>query len=209
MRGNERVGGARPRDARGQAHTLEAFTAALLVVSAVLFSLQATAVTPLTASTSNQHIENQQRTAASDLLAVNAERGTLRSAALFWDPGEKSFVDASERQFYVDGGPPNAFGESLNETFGNLSTDGNRVAYNVFVNYRLPDNTSRQQTMVYMGSPSDNAAAATRTVTIYDDTPLAGPTDENVTAARFYAPDAAQNATLYNVLEVRIVVWQM
>src|SRR6056297_391047 len=123
---------------RGQVHTLEAFTAALLVVSGVLFALQATAVTPLTASTSNQHIRTQHRVAAGDLLSVAAANGTLRPAVTFWNPGEQSFVGAP-RQFYANGGPPNAFGDALNETFGNFSTPGRRVAYDVFVRYRRPD----------------------------------------------------------------------
>jgi hypothetical protein len=62
--------------------------------------------------------------------------------------------------------------------------------------------------MVYMGAPSDNAASATRTVTLTDDTSLSG-TSGTVSSPGFYAPDAAPNASLYNVLEVRIVVWQM
>ena len=65
--------------------------------------------------------------------------------------------------------------------------------------------------MVYMGSPSDNAASATRTVTLADDTGLSGPVAGTVSdpSTSFYAPDAAPNASLYNVMEVRIVVWQM
>jgi len=194
---------------RGQAHTLEAFTAALIVVSGVLFALQSTAVTPLTASTSNQHIENQQQAVAADLLATAAENGTLRPAVAFWDPDEESFVGASERGFYANGGPPNAFGARLNETFGRLGTSGTRVAYNVYVRYRLPDNSSRRLSMVYMGSPSDNAASASRTVALYDDTPLSGPVDGTVSTREFYAPDAAPNAALYTVVEVQIVVWQI
>lgn len=199
----------RTNASRGQVHTLEAFTAALLIVSGVLFALQATAVTPLTASTSNQHIENQQQAAAADLLSTAAENGTLRPAVTFWAPSNREFVGASDQGFYSNGGPPNAFGNSLNETFGSLGSPGKRVAYNVYVDYRRSDNSSRQQTMVYMGAPSDNAASATRTVALYDDTPLSGPADGTVSSRNFYAPDAAPDAALYNVVEVQIVVWQM
>lgn len=195
--------------ARGQVHTLEAFTAALLVVSGVLFAMQSTAVTPLTASTSNQHIENQQQAAAADLLATAAERGSLRPALTFWDADERAFVDASDRGFYSNGGPPNEFGRALNETFGEVGGSDGRVAYNVYVRYRLPGDSTDSKTMVYMGSPSDNAASATRTVAVYDDTPVSGPAGETAEEADLYAPDAAPDAALYNVMEVRIVVWQM
>lgn len=202
-------GQERRNNCRGQVHTLEAFTAALLIVSGVLFALQATAVTPLTASTSNQHVENQHRTAGSDVLATTAANGSLQPAVTFWDHGNRSFVGTADGEFYANGGPPNAFGAALNDTFGNISTPGRRIAYNVYVRYRLPDNSTRRQTMVYMGSPSDNAATATRTVTLTDDTELSGPAEGTVSSAEFYAPDAAPDAQLYNVLEVRIVVWQM
>lgn len=201
-------GRTKGNSARGQVHTLEAFTAALLVVSGVLFAMQATAVTPLTASTSNQHVENQHRAAASDVLTTAAENGTLRPALTYWDPDERAFVRAGERGLYENGGPPNPFGAALNDTFGNFSTPGRRIAYNVYVRYRLPDNGTRRQTMVYMGSPSDNAASASRTVALTDGTPLSGASG-TVSSANFYAPDAAPNATLFNVMEVRIVVWQM
>jgi hypothetical protein len=172
--------------------------------------MQATAVTPLTASTSNQHIENQHRAAASDVLTTAAENGTLLPAVTYWNPSERTFVGAADRGFHENGGPPNALGSALNETFGNFSTPGRRIAYNVYVRYRLPDNNTRRQTMVYMGAPSDNAASASRTVALTDDAPLSGPSDGTVSqSANFYAPDAAPNATLYNVMEVRIVVWQM
>jgi hypothetical protein len=207
MKGRDAIHGM--ERARGQVHTLEAFTAALLVVSGVLFTMQATAVTPLTASTSNQHIENQHRAAASGVLATAAENRTLLPAVTRWNPTEKSFVGATDRGFHENGGPPDAFGRALNDTFGNLSTPGRRIAYNVYVRYRLPDNSTRRQTMVYMGAPSDNAASASRTVALTDGTALTGPSDGTVSSANFYAPDAAPNASLYNVVEVRIVVWQM
>jgi len=198
---------------RAQAHTVEAFTAALLVVSAIVFALQATSVTPLTASTSNQHVENQQRAVAADLLAATDAEGSLREATLYWNASADRFAGSAD-EGYTNGGPPNRFGAALNETFGNLTTGGGRVAYNVFVDYRTPDARESRETMVYMGSPSDNAVATTRTVTLFDGDELTAPgATQSVAVAGetddFYAPDAAPNATLYNVLEVRIVVWKM
>ena len=190
---------------RGQAHTVEAFTAALLLVGGVIFAVHATAVTPLTASTSNQHIENQQRVMANDLLATADANGTLRDAVVYWDQENDTFVGTGDQGFFVAGGPPNAFGAVLNDTFRI-----DRIAFNVYVTYHKSDGTTRERTMVYMGSPSDNAVAATRVVFLYDDTRLSAPgSSANVSSASFYAPDAAPNGTLYNVVEVRIVTWQM
>jgi hypothetical protein len=179
--------------------------AALLLVGGVIFAVHATAVTPLTASTSNQHIENQQRAMANDLLAVADENGTLEEALVHWDAENGTFPATSGQGFYVSGGPPNAFGAVLNETFR-----ADRIAFNVYVFYHQPDDSIRKKTLVYMGAPSDNAVAASRSMFVYDDTPLSGPdADGDLSSRSFYAPDAVPDGPLYNVLEVRIVTWQM
>lgn len=195
-----------PRD-RGQAHTLEAFTASLLLIAGVLFALQATAVTPLSASTSNQHIQNQQGLVANDVLATTAANGTLKEAVLHWNTTAASFEGASGEVYYTNGGPPTQFGHLLNRTFRN-----DRIAFNVDIYYQK-DGTFTRQRMVFMGTPSDNAVAASRTVTVFNDTKLTGSnsiTLEDAAASNsFYAPDAHPNGELYNVMEVRLVVWRM
>lgn len=192
---------------RGQAHTLEAFMAALLLISGVLFALDATAVTPLSASTSNQHIQNQQLSVANDLLATAAANGTLQEAVLYWNTSTDSF-DGTGSDGYYTAGPPNAFGKTLNETFHD-----ERIAFNVYVSY-WKGSTRKEQPMTFMGSPSDNAVTASRTVTLYNDTALTAPGEtKNVSTAavdgNFYASDSAPGSELFTVVEVRIVAWRM
>lgn len=191
---------------RAQAHTLEAFTTAMLLVTGVVFALQATAVTPLTASTSNQHIENQEHAMANDLLEATDSNETLEAAVVFWNESGEKFSESGETSYYIGSGPPNEFGKVLNETFVS-----NRIAFNVYVEYSGQNGSVKEQTMVYMGAASDNAVSATNTVVLYDDTELTGVSaGMNVSAAtEFYAPDVDSDGELYNVLEVRIVVWQM
>ena len=182
--------------------------AALIIVSGVLFALGATAVTPLSASTSNQHIQNQQLLAANDLLATGAANGTIVETVVYWNGSEDGFYGAGDAGYYTSGGPPTAFGRSMNATFRE-----DRVAFNVHVDY-WDDDRKKSQPMIYMGSPSDNAVSATRTVTLYDDTQLSAPGQaENVSAAAvdgdFYAPDLAPGRELFNLVEVRIVAWRM
>ncbi|WP_348610663.1 DUF7288 family protein [Halobaculum rarum] len=192
---------------RGQAHTLEGFAAAIVLLSGVLFALQATAVTPLTASTSNQHIENQQGAVAEGTLAAAEANGTLRPAVLYWNTTTERFDHSGDDGVYAAGGPPLPFGATLNETFGE-----DRIAFNVEVGYRRADGSRGRTRMVYMGSPSDNAVAATRSVVLYDDDPLADGSG-NVSAAadadRFYADDSDPDGPLFGVMEVRIVVWRI
>ncbi len=202
-------------DRRGQAHTLEAFVAAILLVSGLTFAIQATAVTPLSASTSNQHIENQQRAAATDALETSVANGDLRETALYWDPGnatvDPGFAGTADGVSYYEGTvPPTAFGDALERAF----LDG-RIAFNVRVRHHV-GGSSAQQRLVFMGTPSDNAVTATRAVTVTNETTLTAPGAENRTLAdvagdpdaTFYAPGVGDGPT-YNTLEVRIVVWRM
>ena len=182
--------------------------AALLVVGGVLFALGATAVTPLSASTSNQHIQNQQLAVANDLLATADANGTLREAVVHWNVSEGRFYGTGDDGYYTTGGPPTAFGRALNETFRDQ-----RVAFNVYVVY-WQGTTRKEVPMTYMGAPSDNAVRASRTVTLYNDTALTAPgasvnVSEAGTNGSFYAPDIARGNELYNVVEVRITAWRM
>jgi len=198
---------------RGQAHTVEAFIAALLLVSGLLFAMQATAVTPLSASTSNQHIENQQRALTSDLLSTAAEDGSLQEAVLYWNTSQAGFENSSEGGDYTDAGSQNAFLTRLDETLSDR-----RIAYDVEVRFHNTTGTPSVDSisMVDMGRPSDNAVTASRTLTLGDSATLTGSDDRSLSTvaadpdASFYAPDAdPASDLLYNRLEVRITTWRM
>jgi hypothetical protein len=195
---------------RAQAHTLEAFVAGLLVLSGIVFALQATAVTPLSASTSNQHVGNQQRAAALGVLQTAAANDTLEPAILEWNATDGRFANATE-EGYHNGGPPGPFGHALNQTFSDQ-----RTAFNVDLYWSDRNGSiAGPQPLVDMGTPSDDATVASRSVVVYNDTRLTGPSSETVAevyangSKTFYAPDAALGQRLYNVVEVRITVWRI
>lgn len=196
---------------RGQAHTLEGVAAALVVVMAVAFTLQATAVTPLTASTANQHIETQHERAASGLLTVERENGNISRTLRYWNNSSASFRNASTNGYYVGASPNASFLGALEETFGDRS-----VAYNVNAYYVDERGERRLRRLVYHGQPSSDAVAATRLVTLYDDQNVTvrdgdefvpaenGPRLANAT----YFPADAPGHT-YAVVKVEVVVWRM
>ena len=194
---------------RGQAHTLEAITAALLVLSAVVFALQVTAVTPLTGSTSSQHIENQQTEMAEGLLAAEDRQGTISETLRYWNESNDRFHGATG-DGYTEGGPPTAFGEALNETFLDRG-----IAFNVHVRYFKSDGTRDSQQLVDLGEPSDHATTATRLVTLYDSDPLIeadGNESETTTVGDgdlYVDHDVSTETDLFTVVEVEVVVWRM
>ena len=190
---------------RGQAYTLEAVIASVLLVSSLVFALQVTAVTPLSASTSNQHIENQQRASASGVLTAAQKAGALKDAVLYWNDSEAEYYEAERVTYYTNSYPPNEFGNITERAF-----DGRGLAVNVLMYYNDSKEPSR---MVYRGEPSDNAVSASRTVTIYDDDELTAPGTSTTVANANSFGDAVQEDTtgnsVYNVVRVEVVVWRM
>ena len=194
---------------RGQAYTLEAVIASVLLVSSLVFALQVTAVTPLSASTSNQHIENQQRASASGVLTTAQKAGGLKEAVLYWNDSDSAerYHGAGQLGYYTNDYPPNKFGNITARAF-----DGRGLAVNVLIHYNESKEPSR---MVYRGAPSDNAVSASRTVTIYNDDNLTAPPPSNQTTAgkadnfADVVPPASGGTSVYNVVRVEVTVWRM
>ena len=191
---------------RGQIYTLEAVIAAVLLMSSLVFALQVTAVTPLSASTSNQHIENQQRASASGVLTAAQEAGALKNATLYWDDSEGEFHNATgQREYYTSDYPPNEFGNITERAFA-----GRGLAVNVRI-YPHANSTDTTR-LVYRGEPSDNAVSASRTVTIYDDDDLTAPNATKKAAGSSFdeaVPEDSGGNSVYNVVRVEVTVWRM
>lgn len=207
----------RLRDDRGQAYTLEGVAAAFLLLLATLYALQAVILTPITVGSVDEGTQSRLRAEAADVLQVTADRETedLTYHVLHWSPLDRTFAGAdSPRVGYGSQGPPGEFGQFLEESFDTRGRD-----YNLLVRYRQNETTDAGvQRMVYQGEPSRSAVVATYTLTLYDDMRLTGPArstttieemDTNATNNEdgyFYVPDVAEGP-VYNVIEVRLVVW--
>ncbi len=193
---------------RGQAHTLEATVAGLLMLSSLIFALQMTAVTPLSASTSSQHIENQQEATGEGALAAAAEAGALKPAVLYWNNSSARYHDVGDKGYYESGLPDNQFGAILERSFNE-----NGIAFNIYFRYQTATGESKTRRYVFSGSPTDNAVTATHTVTLWDDDPLyaadetAGSTRLNTQNMTYPMPDTGAN--LYNTVRVEVVVWRI
>jgi len=193
---------------RGQAHTLEAVVAGLLLLSSVIFALQMTAVTPLSASTSSQHIENQQRSVARGVLAAAAEQDALKSTVLYWNDTAGDFHCVTSVGYYTNEPPETALGGMLERTF-----DQRGISYNVYLEFETPSGDQKRKRMIYRGVPSDNAVVAARTVTLTDYDPLYGDDAEPIpgstlnNSTSFYMSDTG--GAVYNVVRVEVVAWRI
>lgn len=181
--------------------TLEAVTSALLLLVAVGFALQMTAVTPLSASTSSQHLENQLQKSSEGVLGSTADNGSLKDTVLEWNETEQRFVGADSVSYYRGSPPDNEFGDALQRAYTNRN-----VAYNVIVHYHTVDGTVDQQVLIDQGDPSDHAVSASRTLTLRDSDTLSDGTP--LSAAEFYAPDI-DDGPMYNMVRVEVVAWRI
>lgn len=187
----------------------------LLLFASVLFAMQVTAVTPLSASTANQHIENQQQAVADGVLTKAQSEEELKPTLLHWDEENATFHGAPiERKYYTAGSPSTWLGDRLNGEFRERG-----LAYNLRVSYFDAGGERSTKRIVHSGEPSDHAVSATRIVTLYDEDKLydatgdpTGPTLSEVAndgTASFYSPDLDAEDSLYNVVEIEVVVWRM
>jgi hypothetical protein len=208
----------RSKGERGQAFTLEGVLGASFLVLALLVALQTTVITPTTGGAVDDETRSQLRQKANDVLTItaNAEQDDLNWYVRYWDPNTRTFYGAQRPEVgYGTLGPPGDFGTMLFDTF---TRAGRR--YNVVLRYRgneSPDSAGTQR-MVYQGPPAEHAVVATHTVTLYDDDTLAGPqattrelreydTNASDNDDSFYPIPDVVDGPVYNVVEVRLIVW--
>ncbi|GGN96758.1 MULTISPECIES: DUF7288 family protein [Haloarcula] len=194
---------------RGQAHTLEAVVAGLMLLSSLVFALQMTAVTPLSASTSSQHIENQQQATGSGVLAAAAQNDSLKPAVLYWNNTSEQFHGTNENLGYYTSGPPNnTLGQMLNRSF-----DRRGIAYNVYFWFQNEDGDVISRRYIYSGVPSDNAVGASHTITLMDHDHLYDANEtRNATVIRddrdtYPIPNLPSN--VYNTVRVEVIAWRI
>lgn len=205
-----RHAGTSGRSDRGQAHTLEAVVAAMLLLTSIGFALQMTIVTPLSASTSSQHIENQQRATADGILAAAGDTGSLKRTVLFWNETDGNFHNASDVGYYTDKRPNTTFGKSLERSF-----DEDGIAFNVNLQYMTPSGEYRERRMIYQGVPTDNAVATSRTIGLRADDVLVKndtsySTESVQNSSSFYVGRADSHTTAYyNTVRVQVIVWRI
>lgn len=199
---------------RGQTFTLEAFLAAVILLSALTFALQALALSSTSTSVAGAERRDQHVGIAEGVLDQTVANGSLESTLLYWDELGGRFYGTSPLDgHYVGRPPPTPFGTSLRAAF-----DRRQVRYNVDLYFPTRDGERGHQPLVESGTPSDDAVRVLETVTLYDRTRLvdANGSRRSVTLAdvaadgnrTFYAPDVQPAGPLYSVVRVEVVVWQ-
>jgi hypothetical protein len=199
-----------------QMYTIEALAAAMIILFAVLFIVQAAPLTPLTTSAANEQVERQLAAYGKDLLTVldyhtsYAEDSVLKTAILEWNGLEEE---------HDDGLPPAASSEK-GVTFNNTliqALTGRGIAYNLVIEY-YDEGGLVSKKMVWNGKPSDNAVTVSRKIVIYDAVEDDYFTGDKYNATGYEYP--ATNTWLYdydqkstsgfrNLINVKLTLWWM
>jgi hypothetical protein len=200
---------------RGQAYTVEGVLAATIVLTAVLFSLQAVAVTP-TASGPDTSLSQKRALAHDALLLVEEEDDSSWSEIVrYWVPQTSDNTIAGFRTaVFTD----TSLGAILDRTLVDRE-----LQYNLYIAYyenRDAESVERQY-LRQSGTPDETAVTASYPVTLYDDSPLLDENGQeidssltvkerprNADAAPFYVTeDMERDQRVFAVVEVRLVVW--
>lgn len=216
--------GGTPSSDRGQAYTLESVIGGIVVLTAVLFALQSVIITPTTGGSVNSGEKADLRQQADDVLMTAAQNESfdLNAMVRYWDQDNRTFRGATNPEIgYGTDGPPKNIGALLQRTFSSRGE-----YYNLELRYMKPtdesngDEATGSVPVVYQGAPADDAVVATHRTTLYDNQTLSSPSlstvgvelwqfDTNATDGDdgYYPIPNAEEGPVYNVVEVRLVVW--
>ena len=200
---------------RGQAYTLEGFIGAMVVLMALLFALQSVVITPTTGGLADRTVQEQVQQETQDALLVSNQEGNLSEAVRNWD-GDGGFEGADN---------PPAPGED-HDTYSvndfNNSSDLGGILQDRFAdsgwsyNVELHTADGENRTLVYQGSPPSDAVTASYTISLYDnqsvtaDSPSEDTLEDAAESGGFDEPIPrieGDDRLLYNVVEVRVIVW--
>ncbi|UTF54063.1 DUF7288 family protein [Natronosalvus rutilus] len=201
---------------RGQAYTLEGFIAAFILLIAVLFAVQSVVITPSSGGAVDRTAQAQQQQQVQDALIVAQQENDLsrmlRNVELDGDDFEEFHNQSSGVQ-----------GVYSTATFANESTLGAILnqhldagqSYNVEVHYQERGDEAEDQNqnpimLVNQGPPSSTAVTASYTVVLHANQPITSDEDGtlgDIGEADGYISDLEKDSGLYNVVEVRVIVW--
>lgn len=182
-------------DDKAQIHTLEGFAAAFVIIFAVLFGLQAAAIS--SSGALNQEVAKYDQKMTNDVLLQSKVSGELKDALLNWTRADG--FNGSDGETYYTGNASSVPGE-FGDTLGIL--DDENIKYNIDL---ICDGD--RHAYVRNGDGGDNPVSSSVSVTLNDDDTLEDGTRlEN--AVSYPCENTDENSNLYNVVEVRITAWR-
>ncbi len=196
-------------DDKAQLHTLEGVGAATIMLLVIIYAIDATSMTPQTSSTSSVHIENELQYLGQDILNTldYAEPGyssNLKNDVLNWDGSEYIWSGAVYLKKWDDT-------KSLNNnitTILNATMVKRGIAHNVELTY-LDNSTYFTKNMIYNGDPSNNAVIVSRKIVLQNVGRNGDDKEGNNKNSTNPIMDMDQSTNLYNIVNIRLILWRM
>lgn len=193
-------------DDKAQLHTLEGVSAATLILLVIIYAIDATSMTPLTSSTANAHIETELQILGQDILNTldyqePGYNSKIKEDVLDWD-GRQYLWNGN---YYMVNGGSDSLNSNLAQVLKTMLVSQG-IAHRVEVTYLiLSDNliiTSAPVLIIDAGVPSNNAIAVSRKIVLQNTDCPDGYKDETKIG------DIDPSTNLYNIVEVRIILWR-
>lgn len=192
---------------KAQLYTLEGVAAASIMLIVIIYAIDATSMTPLTASTSSVHVEAELRALGQDVFNIldYAEPGyisKLKMDIVAWDGKEYIWSGAN----YSVKGTTNVTGNLTNITeLFNATLIKQGTAHNLDVTFisRRPDDTTypAKIKIIFNGDPSNNAVIVSRKIVLQDSDLISnysGPIEDIDPLSNFR-----------NIVDLKLTLWRM
>ena len=214
MNGREERRRSHEADERGQAFTLEGLIAAIVLLTAVLFALQAVVITPTTGGSVDRGVQAQVDQQLTDTMLVSAEDGNLSELVRHYSaeneswhnetPGNESVYNSSTFADELDF----VIGDVLDEHFVNQSGKSYNVEFIYFD--EGGENRTTKDVVRMGGARSDSAVTASYMVVLHEGQDLTAPDSDDVSIDDDHSypiPNVSEDDEFYNIVEVRVTVW--
>jgi hypothetical protein len=206
---------------KGQMHTVEGLIAAVIMILVLVLVVKSTAITPLSSSSTNKHVQLELMNMGNDVLtSLDYDVGAtgtspLKYSILDWDGSQFVLSDGKKYIGTYDISDHsldnNQLAQALYFAFNKYG-----VAYNVEIFYLDSDGkvvpasnnnyVSDHPSMIWNGDPSDNSVTVSKVIAIHNG---------DIGSIQFYdhthIPPIAPTTTtdLYNLIIVKLTLWRM
>lgn len=195
-------------DEKAQLFTLEGVAAASIMLIVIIYAIDATSMTPLTASTSSVHVEAELRAMGQDIFnildyAEPGYRSKLKSDVVAWSWNPREYIWSGSN--YTEKGTTNVTGNLTNITeLFNATLIRQGTAHNLDFVFLYPGADNKTYPVkikvIFNGDPSNNAVIVSRKIVLHDSDNVN--TDSTI-------KDIDSSSNFYNIVDIKLTLWRM
>jgi hypothetical protein len=200
---------------KGQMHTVEGLIAAIIMILVLVLVVKSTAITPLSSSSTNKHVQLELMNMGEDVL-TSLDYDTTSLTGTSMSPLKESILIWNGNQFVLSNGATYTGTYVSDNTINNnplakallFAFNGYGVAYDVEVVYIDANGNAISKKMIWNGDPSDNAVTVSKTIALHSsEIGIVNPDFIDQTGIPSAGSTTASD--LYNLVDVKLTLWRM